>query len=349
MSWVGGRLLDATGVKEGVVRLDDRGRVDAVERGETGVDVDHPGVVVPAPTNAHTHLGDRLARERYEIEGLSVQEAVAPPDGLKHRILRRASQEQITKSIAQALREAHRAGARRVLDFREGGPAGAKALRDAASEVPIETVCLGRPQRPETWEREREELVERVDGIGISGLGDQPIELSRQQSDWAHEHGKRVALHLSETEREDTEAALGLEPDLLVHCTQCTDADVERIAQAGVSVAACPRSNRLFGRRPPLAKLLEAGITVGLGTDNAMFHEPDVLAEAAFVAREWPSLEADTILATACRFHLPGEKHPGLEQGARVVLVDDRDGLRAGLERERFQAPGRIDDERNRD
>lgn len=340
MRVVGGRLSTSEGLVEGHVRLDDDGRVAEVGQAPPDDEPDAPGVVAPAPANAHTHLGDRLARERFEIEGLSVQEAVAPPDGLKHRILRRTSHDQLVKSMNQALREAHRAGARRVIDFREGGPEGARALQEAAEDLPLEVTVLGRPSRVETWDEDADPLVDLVDGIGISGLEDQPEEVSRAQADWAREHGKRLALHVSEARSEDVELALSLDPDLLVHATYCTGDELERIAGGGVPVAACPRSNALFGNRPPLEEMIEAGLEVGLGTDNAMFHEPDPLEEAAFVADEWPGLDAETILAMACHFALDGEDEPAVEPGQRVVVVDDTDGLRAGLRERRFQTPG---------
>jgi cytosine/adenosine deaminase-related metal-dependent hydrolase len=339
MRRVGSRILTENGLVPGSVLLDGEGRVQRVEEGTTA-DPELPGVVAPAPTNAHTHLGDRMAREKIDAEGLSVEEAVAPPDGLKHRVLRSAPTEQLVDGMRTALREARQAGARRLLDFREGGPRGARALREAAEDVDVEVLVLGRPSRVEHWAEERDLLADLVDELGISGIEDQPMELSQDQARWAREHGKRLALHISEARREDLEAALGLEPDLLVHATQCTDEDLERIAAADVPVAACPRSNELFGNRPPLEAMLEAGVRVGLGTDNAMFHKPDPFAEAAFVAREWPAIEPEHVLAMACRFTWADEPAPSVDGGSRVVVVDDADGLRQGLADRRIRRPG---------
>ncbi len=59
-------------------------------------------------------------------------------------------------------------------------------------------------------------------------------------------------------------------PNLLaVHAVQITDEDIVLIKKSKVSVAHCPRSNKETGvGRMPLKKLLDAGITVGLGTDS---------------------------------------------------------------------------------
>jgi len=61
-----------------------------------------------------------------------------------------------------------------------------------------------------------------------------------------------------------------LSPALLaVHAVQATVRDIALIKKSGVSVAHCPRSNKETGvGRMPLKKFLDAGITVGLGTDS---------------------------------------------------------------------------------
>ncbi len=59
-------------------------------------------------------------------------------------------------------------------------------------------------------------------------------------------------------------------PDFLaVHAVQIADSDISLIRRTGTAVAHCPRSNReLRVGRMPLKKFLNAGITVGLGTDS---------------------------------------------------------------------------------
>ena len=56
---------------------------------------------------------------------------------------------------------------------------------------------------------------------------------------------------------------------LAVHAVQVSDKDLELIRKSKISVAHCPRSNMETGvGRMPLRKFLDAGITVGLGTDS---------------------------------------------------------------------------------
>jgi cytosine/adenosine deaminase-related metal-dependent hydrolase len=61
-----------------------------------------------------------------------------------------------------------------------------------------------------------------------------------------------------------------LSPDLLaVHAVQVNAKDIDLIKKHRVSIAHCPRSNKELGvGRMPLKKMLDAGITVGLGTDS---------------------------------------------------------------------------------
>ena len=56
---------------------------------------------------------------------------------------------------------------------------------------------------------------------------------------------------------------------LAVHAVQVTDDDIRLIKKSKVPIAHCPRSNKETGvGRMPLKKFLDAGITVGLGTDS---------------------------------------------------------------------------------
>ena len=115
-------------------------------------------------------------------------------------------------------------------------------------------------------------------------VSDQPLESIR---DLAIEHKLPVQIHLHETQQEvdDAMAQTGISPvqrlksiglisaDILlqcVHMTTLSDEDVEVLKHSAATVVHCPESNlKLASGFCETAKLLDAGITVSLGTDGA--------------------------------------------------------------------------------
>jgi cytosine/adenosine deaminase-related metal-dependent hydrolase len=89
-------------------------------------------------------------------------------------------------------------------------------------------------------------------------------------------------MHASEAVREKPERYLDPRPDLLVHLTKATVDDLTMVRDERVSVAVCPRSNALFGRQPDLLSMERLGLSVLVGTDNAMFHAPSLWREMEF-------------------------------------------------------------------
>lgn len=74
-------------------------------------------------------------------------------------------------------------------------------------------------------------------------------------------------------------------PAIAAHCVQATDSDIDILKEKGVSVVTNPASNMKLGNGfAPVAKMLEKGVNVCLGTDGAasnnslnMFHELSLL------------------------------------------------------------------------
>jgi len=158
-------------------------------------------------------------------------------------------------------------------------------------------------------------------------------ELSRIRT-LAAEMDLPVHIHLHETANEIDKSLVshGVRPlkrlqrlELLgpqlssVHMTQLTDEEIALLAQTGVNIVHCPESNmKLASGFCPVAKLLEAGINVALGTDGAASNNDlDLMGEmrtaallAKVVAGDAGALPAARALSMAT---LNGARALGLE------------------------------------
>ncbi len=280
MPCVFGWYYDGARFRRGTVLWEDG--VIAEIRRDRARDALAEGLVLPGLWNAHTHLGDAVVTQ--ELRG-SLEDLVAPPYGLKHRVLAKAKDEAVVAAMRRAMATMLRTGCTGFSDFREGGLKGLKLLYAAVSALPLHGVALGRPAGLSYDRREVAGLLRASDGIAVSSYVDWPSsDLEKLAADVRRE-GKIFSIHCSERIREDIDAVLDLKPAFLVHMVQATDADLERCADAGVPVVVCPRSNAFFGMTPDIPRMLRAGVELRLGTDNAMINVPSVLNEIEFAYR----------------------------------------------------------------
>jgi len=251
---------------EGRLVIED-GRIEEIEA-DTARSAD---IILPAFVNAHTHIGDSIAKEAGE--GLTLEELVAPPDGLKHRLLRGATRNELVTAMVDSIEYMEQAGTAAFVEFREGGVDGVQAIQEALAGHSIERVVLG---------RESIEAMEASDGFGASGANDG--DFSRERNATARE-GKLFGIHAGEVDSSDINPALDLEPDFLVHMVHAEQLHLERIADSETPVIVCPRSNATTGvGLPPLRELLDR-TTVALGTDNVMLNSPSMFREMAFTEK----------------------------------------------------------------
>lgn len=119
-------------------------------------------------------------------------------------------------------------------------------------------------------------------------------------SEEAKKNKMRIHVHLSESvsEIEQIQEKYGCTPiemadrnglfdvpAVVAHCAQATDSDIDILKAKGASVVTNPASNMKLGNGfAPVAKMLEKGVNVCLGTDGAasnnslnMFHELNLL------------------------------------------------------------------------
>ncbi|MCI4358555.1 MAG: amidohydrolase family protein [Thermoplasmata archaeon] len=280
---VEGAIVDADGPRAAYVRFQGE-RV--AEVGKIGTDSTHGserrirGIVIPPPVNGHIHLGDAVSTREPPTGPL--ERLVKPPDGWKFTLLRSATASAKRRAIAAAVARMGREGIAAAIDFREEGEEGLRLLRRATRGSRVRIVALGRPLERPILPEEVERVLELSDGIGLSSAREESHGDRARIGTACKKARKLFGMHASENVREDPDVYLDPRPDLLVHLTEATDADLEQVARAGVTVAVCPRSNALFGRRPRLSALERIGVPTVLGTDNVMFHAPSIWRELEF-------------------------------------------------------------------
>ncbi|MFC6835453.1 amidohydrolase family protein [Halomarina ordinaria] len=293
------------------------GRITAIEEER----VESTDVVLPAFVNAHTHVGDSIAKEAGA--GLSLDDLVAPPDGLKHRLLRAASDDDLVAAMRRSLQYMQRGGTGTFLEFREGDVAGVRLLDRAAEGLDVDPVVLGRGSA---------DVVDVADGYGASGARDADFERERAAT---REAGKLFGIHAGERDDEDIHPALDYDPDFLVHLVHAGEDHLDRIEREGVPAVVCPRSNLVTGVGFPPIETLAERTTVALGTDNVMMNAPSMFREMEFAAK-LTDLDAPAVLrmATVAGADIAGLNRGCVEPGREahlLVLDGDSDNL-AGVQ-----------------
>ena len=272
-----GLICDRYGTRPGWMISQD-GSVCEKGSGQCPEKPDVRGFMVTDVMNMHTHCAD------YDLkvpEGMSLEELVAPPNGLKHRYLRESPDVVLESSMSRFSADSRGYGSIGFVDFREGGLRGCEMLRASAPDA----VILGRPVSKSFDENEIESILDVADGIGISSISDMDHGYIEKVADMVRERRKIFALHVSERVREDIDFVLSMDPAFVVHMCEATDSDLLKCAEAEVPIVVCPTSNIYFGKRPPIARAQAMGADLALGTDNGMLCTPDMFAEADVFSR----------------------------------------------------------------
>ncbi|MFH0944219.1 MAG: amidohydrolase family protein [Planctomycetota bacterium] len=124
---------------------------------------------------------------------------------------------------------------------------------------------------------------------------------------------------------------------LLAHANYPAEGDMDLLARSGATVVYCPRSHAFFCHEEhPVARYLEAGVNVALGTDSLASNTTlSMFDEMAFLRRARPDLSSAGVFDLATRSGAPlldggsGLLEPG--QPADMVLVRSDSGLPASL------------------
>ena len=280
------------------------GRIEAIEEVETA----STDIVLPAFVNAHTHVGDSVAKEA--AVGRSLEAAVAPPNSLKHRRLAAANRTELLTAMRRTLQFMAETGTVSCLDFRESGVSGARTLLEAAEPVAVDPFIFGSGDRS---------VLDVADGYGASGAHDDDFSDQRAAS---RDRGVPFAIHAGEPDSADIEPSLDLDPDLLVHMVHAERDHLERAAEQSVPIAVCPRANSVLDvGRPPIAEMLDH-TTVALGTDNVMLNPPSMFREMAYTAKEFDVTAREVLgMATVAGADAVGLGCGLIAPGKRAALV----------------------------
>ena len=265
------------------------------------IDVDG-AIVCPSFINGHMHIGDSIIKD--EGYGLTLSEMVRPPDGVKHKALACASEDELIDAMKQSMWEMVKSGTTHFIDYREGGIEGVKLLKEASADIPIKPIILGRDdsfygEDPDLDKVKTaiKKLLKIADGIAPSGFGEITEDIARLISSECEKAGKISSIHVAESESNQieslnesgkTEIEKGISADFnqLVHLTNPKSNDLELVLKHNPNVVVCPRANATLNVGvAPLNKMLDFGLKPLLGTDNVMLNSPDMFRELEFTLK----------------------------------------------------------------
>ncbi|MEU8887888.1 amidohydrolase [Streptomyces sp. NPDC048442] len=297
----GGEVLtmDASGtvVREGSVAVRD-GVIVAVGADlpyETAAEtVDATGcLVLPGLINTHTHLAMTMFRGR--ADDVDLQEFLARVIPAEAELLAPGN---VAAAVRLAIAESVRAGVTSALDMYWFHEAAEQAARDAGWRLHAGPTFMDVPGPPDGrayaerlgWARRSLEAYTPAPGTRPVVFAHSAYTLDPGQLvdifALAREFGALIHIHASENAGEvamvserygkrpvELLESLGLlGPDvLLAHAVDLTPDEIAALARTGTSTAHCPVSNLKLGCGiSPVPALLDAGVTVGLGTDGAV-------------------------------------------------------------------------------
>jgi cytosine/adenosine deaminase-related metal-dependent hydrolase len=259
-------------------------------------------LLIPGFINAHTHIADSIGKD--VTLNSSVDEKIHPVFGIKSKILKNTSQENLSNFMRNTCHSMIRKGITTFVDFREGGIDGVVLLKNVLSDVPLRSIILGRTEFYQTpseikknspFPREKIKdltiLLKKCDGLGISGANENSTSVLNYYSKTA----KLRVIHSSETKqsvstskkitgKSETIRALSLKPHFLVHMTYASKNDLNVVAKKTRGIVICPRANSSLAEGIPDIELMQkAGCVIALGTDNVMINSPDMFREMDFI------------------------------------------------------------------
>lgn len=301
--------------------------------------------LIPGLINSHTHLAMNLLRGFADDLPLMtwLNDHIWPAEGTH------VSAEFVADGTRLAIAESLRGGVTCFNDMYFYPD----VIAEVASEMKIRaSIGLITLDFPTAWANNADDYLDK--GVRLhSQLKDKPLittmlaphapytvsaEPLRKIAALRDEHGIGVHMHVHETaaEVENFQKQHQLRPlaslaqhGLLdrhfaaVHMTQLTDAEIDMVAKHNINVLHCPESNlKLASGIAPVAKMIDAGINVAIGTDGAASNNDlDMIGEMRTAALSGKCEAADAAA-------LPAQQllRMATINGATALGIDDRTG-----------------------
>ena len=248
--------------------------------------------IIPGLINSHVHIGDSFAKELGFNKSLI--KVVAPPNGIKHKLLNLSEKDIIRLGIKNAILEMLSCGTTLFIDYRENGLEGIRILKESLENTSIRRFVLGRP----TYHDEIESIYREANGLGFSSYDQVSKNIKDKLKIMKNLFPEKIiSCHDAELERLDNlfeEIIRDGIVNVIIHGTQYNEQNLESLKKKGISLVLCPRSNGYFGVGfPPISKIVKLRIPVSVGTDNVMVNNLDLFEELRYLYRIYRVLEKD--------------------------------------------------------
>ncbi|GCF13609.1 S-adenosylhomocysteine deaminase [Haloarcula mannanilytica] len=356
----GGQVLrpDLTVERADVLVSQDSGDIVAVDEpgtldGDDELDAEN-GLVIPGLVNAHTHVAMTLLRGLADDKPLDawLQEDIWPVEA-------ELTAEDIRAGAELGLVEMIRSGTTALSDMYFEVEEIAEAVDQAGMRAALgfTAVTVGKDD-----EGARADLQESLDvARKLDGRADgrvrttfQPHSLTTVGEEYLREFVPKaldedLSIHLHANETADEVAPIvdehGMRPlayaddvglldgdTYVAHGVHVDDSEIDLLAETDTGVAHCPASNmKLASGMAPVQDLLDAGVTVGIGTDGAASNNDldmfDEMRDAAMLGKlaadDASAVDAGTVveMATANGADLLGFDSGRIEAGANADLA----------------------------
>ena len=314
----GGRVLRPDGSVTTADVLVDQASGDIIDvapelGGEADEVLDAAGsVVMPGLVNAHTHAAMTLLRGYADDKPLDawLREDIWPAEAA-------LTAEDVRAGTELGLVEMIRSGTTTFADMYFHVPEIVEAVDEAGMRARVGhgVVTVGKDEAEARADvQESLDVAREYDGAADGRIRTAVMphslttvdeSLLREAVADAHDAGIPIHTHANETrdevepivaERDERPLAyaddVGLlsDSDFLAHGVHVDESEIDLLAERGTAVVHCPASNmKLASGIAPVQKLLDAGVTVGLGTDGAASNNDldlfDELRDAAMIGK----------------------------------------------------------------